>query len=110
MMHTSTWDKAYYEQAQTKVHYRDDIESYSPPENYPGDLGYYHTISTVKSMKPRKYTFQMDWYWPYNFYDPEGVRLDIVDQIERIKEKPLVIKVGSRHVTSSGPLVSHVEP
>ena len=110
MIHSSTWDKEYFEQAETKVHYRDDIESYFPPEYYPGDLGYYYTISTVKSMKPRKYKFQMDWYWPYNFYDPDGVRLDIVDQIVSIQDKPLVIKVGSRQVTSSGPLVSHVEP
>ena len=110
MIHRSTWDKEYFEQAETKVHYRDDIESYFPPEYYPGDLGYYYTISTVKSMKPRKYKFQMDWYWPYNFYDPDGVRLDIVDQIVSIQDKPLVIKVGSRQVTSSGPLVSHVEP
>jgi len=110
MLHTSTWDREYFEQAETKVHYRDDIESHFPPEYYPGDLGYYYTISTVKSMKPRKYKFQMDWYFPYNFYDPDSVRLDIVDQILNMKDKPLVIKVGSRQVTSSGPVVSHVEP
>jgi len=23
----------------------------------------------------------MDWYFPYDFYDPDGVRLDIIDQI-----------------------------
>ena len=45
--------------------------------------------------------------------DPDEVIprvLDIVDQIVSIQDKPLVIKVGSRQVTSSGPLVSHVEP
>ncbi len=109
-VHSSTWDKEYLEQAEIKVHYRDDIESYSPPEYYPGDLGYYYTISTIKSMKPRKYKFQMDWYFPYDFYDPDGVRLDIVDQIVSIKDKPLAIKVGSREVISNGPSVSHVEP
>ena len=54
--------------------------------------------------------FQLKWYFPYDFYDPDGLRLDIVDQIVRIKEKPLEIKIGARQVTSNGPLVSHVEP
>ncbi len=110
MMHSSTWDKEYFEQAEIKVHYRDDIENYSPPEYYPGDLGYYYTISTVKSMEPRKYRFQMDWYFPYNLYDPDRVRLDIIDQIVNIKEKLLAIKVGSRQVTNNAPFVSPVEP
>jgi len=109
-MHSSTWDKEYIEQAEIKVHYRDDLESYSPPEYYPGDLAYYYTISTVKSMQPRKYKFQMDWYFPYGFYDPDGLRLDIVDQIESIKDEPLVIKVGSREVSNNAPSVSHVGP
>ena len=109
-MHSSTWDKEYMEQAEIKVHYRDDLESYSPPEYYPGDLGHYHTISTVKSLEPREYKFQMDWYWPYNFYDPNVLRLDIVDQIMSMQDKPIEIKVGSRQIVSDGPVVSHIEP
>jgi len=107
---TSTWDKEYLEQAEIKVYYGDDIESYATPEYYPGDLAYFYNISTIKSMKPRKYTFQMDWYFPYHFYDPDDLRLDIIDQVVNIKEKPLVIKVGSRQVISNGPIVSHVAP
>ena len=42
----------------------DDIESYSPPEYYPGDLGYYYTISTVKSMEPRS----IDFKWTGTFH------------------------------------------
>jgi len=110
MIHGSSWDKDYFEQADIKIHYNDDIESYSPPENYPGDLGHYYTLSTIKNMEPSKYKFQMEWYWPYNFYDPDGLRLDIVDQIVNIKEKPLVIKAGLREVISNGPFVSSVEP
>ena len=110
MMHASIWDKEYFEQADIKVHYRDDLESYSPPEYYPGDLGHYHTISTVKSLEPREYKFQMDWYWPYNFYDPDGVRLDIIDQIVAMKDQPLAIKVRSRRVTNNGPSVTPVAP
>ncbi len=110
MVHTSSWDKEYYEQADIKSYYKDDIKSYSPPENYPGNLAYYRTLSTIKDLEPRKYRFQMDWYWPYNLYDPDGVRLDIIDQIVNIKEKPLVIKVGSRQVTNNGPFISPVEP
>jgi hypothetical protein len=110
MVHTSAWDQDYFEQAEIKIHYRDDLESSSPPENYPGDLGSYLTLSTIKKLKPRKYRFQMDWYWPYDFYDPDGLRLDIVDQVVNMKAKPIVIKVGSRQATNNGPVVSPVEP
>ena len=96
--------------AENSDHYRDDLESHSPPEYYPGNLGHYHTISTNKGLEPRRYKFQMDWYFPYNFYDPDGVRLDIIDQIVSMKEETLVIKVGARQVTNNGPSVSPVEP
>ena len=110
MMHGADWDKEYYEQADIRIHYRDDRESYSPPEYYPGDLGHYNTLSTIKSLKPRSYKFQLEWYFPYDFYDPAGLRLDIIDQIMNAKEKPLEIKVGSRQVANNGTFLSAVEP
>jgi len=61
-------------------------------------------------MKHRKYKFQMDGYVSCHFYDPDGLGLDVIDQVVNIKEQPLVIKVDSRQVTSKGPFVSHVAP
>ena len=110
MMNSATWDKDYFEQADIRIHYRDDRENPYPPDYYPGDLGHYYNTSTIKSLEPRSYKFQLEWYLPFNFYDPAGLRLDIIDQIASIKEKILIIKVGSRQVTNSGPLVSSVEP
>jgi hypothetical protein len=110
MMHGADWDKEYYEQADIRIQYRDDIESYSPPEYFPGDLGHYNTLSTMRHLKPKSYKFQLEWYFPYNFYDPDGLRLDIIDQLMNMKEEPLVIKVGCRQATNKGILLSAVEP
>jgi hypothetical protein len=110
MVNKASWDKEYFQQAEIKIHYQDDKKSYSPPEYYPGDLGYYYNVSTIRSLKPRKYKFQLEWYFPYDFYDPHGLRLDIIDKLVSIEDKPLAIKVGSRQVTSNGPFVSAVEP
>ena len=44
------------------------------------------------------------------FYDPDGVRSDIIDQIVAMKDKPLAIRVGSRQVTCNGPSVNTAAP
>ena len=110
MVHRSLWDDYYFSQADIRVHYRDDIKHHNPPDYYPGDLAYYYVESTVTSLEARRYTYQLDWYWPYNFYDPEGVRLDIIEQIVNIRDNPIEIKIGSRQVTSGGGIVTLVEP
>jgi len=110
MLHRSVWDEAYSSQADIKVHYRDDIQHQDPPDYYPGDLGYYYLQSTVKSLKPRKYHYQLEWYFPYDFYSPEGLRTDVIEQILNIRDHPLRVKVGDREVVSTGLQLSLLEP
>ena len=110
IVHRSMWDEFYFSQADIRVRYLDDVENRWPPEYYPGDLGYYSVESTMTSLKPRKYYYQLEWYWPYDFYDPNGVRMDIIEQIVNIRDHPLEIKVGSTQVVSSGGVTTLVDP
>jgi len=97
------WDEQYRSQAEIEVKYRDDIQHSDPPDYYPGDLGYYGVQSTVKTLKPRKYHFQFDWYWPYDFYVPDRMRTDIIQEVINIRDNPLRVKVGGREIeTMSG--------
>ena len=110
MVHRATWDEYYFSQADLKLHFTDDLKNHAPPENYPGSLGSYCTVSTVKSLQPRKYFLQIDWYLPFDFYDPDGLRLDIIEQIVNIRDDSLKIKVGSHLVTSRGGITTSTEP
>jgi hypothetical protein len=110
MVHRSTWDELYSSQATIKVHYRDDVQHQDPPDYYPGGLGYYYVQSTVRSLKPRKYHFQLEWYFPYNFYSQEGLRRDIIEQITTIRDHPLTVKAGGQEVASTAGHVSLVDP
>ena len=110
IVHRATWDEHYFSQADLKLHFTDDLENHQPPEYHPGSLGSYYTVSTVKSLKPRKYFLQIDWYFPFNFYDPDGLRLDIIEQLVNIRDDSLKIKVGSHLVTSRGGITTPTEP
>lgn len=109
MLHRSLWDALYRSQADIKMHYRDDVQHRDPPEYFPGDLGYYWVESIVRSLKPRKYTFQLDWYWPYEFYVPEGLRKEVIEQIMNLRDHPVRVKVGEFEVLSTGGQASLVD-
>lgn len=106
----SVWDEFYSSQADIKVHYSDDRETLRPPEYYPGDIGYSYTESTVKSLKPRKYHFQVDSFVPYHFYDPNGLRMDVIQELNNIRDHPIQVAVGSTKVTNTSWYVNLIEP
>ena len=110
IVHRSLWDEYYRSQSEIKVHYRDDIQHEDPPDYFPGDLGYYYVESTVRSLKPGKYNFQLEWYFPYDFYDPEGLRMDIIEQIVNIRDHPIRIRVDAREVTNAAGEATLVDP
>lgn len=110
MLHRSLWDEDYARQSKISIHYRDDLNKKSPPEYFPGDLGYYGVESLIKSLEPRKYQYQLDWYWPYRFYRPGGFRTEVVDQIAGIRDRPLEVVVGDRRAVSRGGVATLVEP
>jgi len=110
MLHRSMWDDFYLSQAEIKVRYRDDLKHEDSPEYYPGDLGYYAVESKVKSLKPRTYGFQLEWYWPYDFYGEETLKTDVIEQIMNIRDHPLRLKILGREVPSTAPQPTLLDP
>ena len=110
MMHRSLWDEGYRRQADIKMKYIDDVNHFSPPTNFPGDLGYYYTLSTIESMEPRTYFFQADWYYPYHLYTENGPDMKAITSICNIRDYPLVIKAGGRRVKNRGAVLTPLIP
>ena len=110
IVYRSMWDEFYRSQAEIKVRYCDDKEREEPPEYYPGDLGYVYSESIVKRLKPRKYEFQVDVFVPYHFYDPDGLRMDTIEELTNIRDNPIHVKVGSVKTTNTAWRVTRVEP
>lgn len=93
-----------------KVRYSDDKERNQKPEYYPGDLGYVYSESIVKRLKPRKYEFQVDVFVPYHFYDPAGLRMDLIEEVANIRDKPIQVKVGAHEGPNTAWHVTRIEP
>lgn len=110
VIYRSLWDEFYRSQADIKVHYSDDKERHQPPEYYPGDLGYVYSESIVKHLKPRKYEFQVDVFVPYHFYDPSGLRMEVIEELTNIRDNPIRIEVGSVKTTNTAWRVTRIEP
>ena len=106
IVHRSLWDEDYRRQAKIRMKYIDDIEHQSPPDNFPGDLGYYYTESTIDSLEPRSYFFQLDYYWPYRLYTPDGPDMKAINAICNIRDNPLMIKLGDQEVENTAPVAT----
>ena len=109
-VYRSMWDEFYRSQAEIRVRYSDDKERHQPPEYYPGDLGYVYSESIVKRLKPRKYEFQVDVFVPYHFYDPAGLRMDLIEELANIRDNPIQVKVGSLETANTAWRVTRIEP
>ena len=110
MVHRSLWDEEYKQQASIKMKYIDDIDSSSPPDYFPGNLGYYYTESVIEYLEPRKYFFQLEWYWPYRLYTPSGPDMEVIGEICNIRDHTLLIKVGGFEEVNSGALLTPMTP
>ena len=110
VVYRSMWDEFYRSQAEIKVRYSDDRERRQPPEYYPGDLGYAYTESIMKRLKPRKYEFQVDVFVPYHFYDPAGLRMDLIEEVANIRDNPIQVKVGAHEGSNTAWHVTRMEP
>jgi hypothetical protein len=109
-VYRSMWDEFYRSQAEINVRYSDDKETHQPPEYYPGDFGYVYSESVIKRLKPRKYEFQVDVFVPYHFYDPTGLRTDLIEEVTNIRDNPILVKVGSHEGTNTAWHVTRIEP
>ena len=52
-------------------------------------MGYFLNRSTIKSLKPRDYTLIFYICFPPFFYDPNGLRTDIIEEYVNIRKNPV---------------------
>lgn len=82
--------------------YNDDESEAHPPENHPGDVGASFDQILVKSLTAGAYRIEVFGCVPFHFHDPEGLDLELLEDIMRVKTDPLVVKVGDNRATNQG--------
>jgi hypothetical protein len=100
------------EQTVNKLPYIDDLSQAFPPEDLPGSIGYARTTMEIKSVKPGKYQFAIEWYFPPNLYRAGGYDQDLLQQFLNIKDAPVIIKAGgleARNEALSPPMLDPKE-
>jgi hypothetical protein len=95
MITASIWDDSYKEQADITVHLTDDVEAVMPPEDTPGSIGFHYNTSRVKKLKEGTYHTLLCWFYPEHMYDPERLRLEVIEEYMDIRKRPLKVRVGS---------------
>ena len=102
MITRSDWDQYYASQAEIHVYFEDKIHEKDLPEDVPGKIGYFHNESRIESLEPRRYNVQMDWYFPYNFYNEEKFNIEVVQDYLNIKQNAIIVEGGGKKMKSTG--------
>lgn len=110
MITASVWDDSYKEQADIRVRYRDDVEVEMPPEEEPGSMGFHYNTSKVKKLKEGTYHTLLCWFYPENMYDPDRLRLDVIQEYMDIRKRPVVIRVGEHEFPNPGGWPPMIDP
>ena len=93
MVNITNWDSRFVEQADIKAHYSDDLNVVDPPEDIPGDFGSFGTKAFLESLEPGSYDLLTGWFMPPDFYDPERLKIEVIEEFLDIWESPLEISV-----------------
>ncbi len=91
-------DQSLLDQTENHLTYIDDKDACSPPEDEPGSIGYARTTVVMKSVKPGKYDFRIEWYFPPHFYKNGSFDKEMLREFLDIADNPLLIKVDGRMV------------
>jgi hypothetical protein len=91
-------DPALMKQTVNKLTYIDDLGQSFPPEDLPGSLGYARTTMEITAVKSGSYNFQIEWYFPPNFYRPGGYDQQELKDFLNIKDAPVLIHAGGKTV------------
>jgi len=86
-------EEKFMEQTTNRLTYLDDTEHGFPPEDVPGSIGYAKTSIIMQSVKSGRYNFQIEWYFPPNFYRPGGYDEQMLQDFLNIKDNPVIISV-----------------
>jgi len=81
-------DERLLEQMDARLTYIDDLDFKNPPEDNPGAIGYTRTTIEVDSVKPARYDFSIEWYFPPDFYREGGYDEAALQEFLNIKDAP----------------------
>lgn len=76
--------------------YDDDESAAHPPENYPGDLGYASDKIVVTGLPAGAYHIETFGCVPYDFYRPEGLDREFLQEILQVPNSPLMVQVEGK--------------
>ncbi len=90
------WDEEYKAQAKVNTYFIDDKTQMIPPEDYPGQMGYFYTQSVMESLKPRDYKLTYYVCFPPHFYDPEKLKMDVITEYLNITRHPTYAMINGK--------------
>jgi hypothetical protein len=93
-------DPALLEGNVTRVEYTDDLNVPFPPEDSPGSMGYARGYFEFTDVEPGIYPIRYEWHFPPNFYDPDGLNMEMLTEIFNIVDEPLIIRVDGREAVN----------
>lgn len=73
--------------------FQDDLSVETPPEKYPGSIGYAHTLIRTKESRPGRYRIYMDVYFPPHFKQGDE------ETYLAVRDHPIRVQIrGREHV------------
>jgi len=97
----AVFDPRMLQQTRSRLTYLDDLNVSLPPEGIPGSIGYVQTSIETESMKAGGYDFFIHWYFPDHFYDPQGFKMDVLQEFLNIEDHPVVIRVEGKQAENA---------
>ncbi len=87
-------DQKLLDQTRNELTYIDDVNQGFAPEEVPGSVGYARTTIEMKSVEPGRYNFQIEWYFPPDFYKQGRYDKKMLRHFLNIKDAPIIISVS----------------
>ena len=98
-MNRAYWSPDFVKQAKSiRVHYVDNAKEKDPPEGFDGQFGAVYSEATVGKLEAGDYSIGIEWYYLNNFYDPERLRLEVIQEYLKYQDDPLLLKIGNNIV------------
>jgi hypothetical protein len=78
------------------LEYTDDRNASFPPEDEPGTFGYARGALEFTDFDPGYYPLRYEWYFPPDFYRPEGLNQEMLTEFLNILDAPLIIRAEGK--------------
>lgn len=82
--------------------YNDNESETHPPENFPGDIGAAADKIVISSLPQGSYQIKTFGCVPRDFFDPDGLNQEMLEDILNITKAPLRVKASGREIENQG--------